>query len=491
MNRLRSSIIVWSALALSACAPTRPPVQPTPPAAVTCEIPTAAQQCDDIWTQELGRHIDDVGLRGCLAQFRACDDGGAIRAIVRASDEYKRRQAAIEEANRWPGMWAFDNRQVTLGGKPADYNAISRFTLDHEVANGRDADVIAKFNEAKSLGTGYRVFRVFTTAVLMFDLSPERGRAALPHLLELARANGVYLEVVANADTALRDYDVEQHGLETAKMCAASEACALWSWGNELDHGTQKAALHDFEYDQRTAARIAAEAGLGSRWTAGAPLDDESKLPVGAVAVRHLTRDSTKMVRHLRDLAGLSDDLGVLVLQDEPMGCDEPGGSHGQRYYDDGTAFALGLVSAGFGLPWTYHMQAGTTDQPMGPQQRSCGKAMLDGARLIPVGIRPHFENTASTYIGGSHGWQFSPVQRADLADRNPATGEDESGCGQRVFSFLWGNDGLAVGVGLTCDPRIKWGNGWTPVYEIPTPNPSLRVWKIRRADPPTIPKAA
>jgi hypothetical protein len=122
----------------------------------------------------------------------------------------------------------------------------------------------------------------------------------------------------------------------------------------------------------------------------------------------------------------------------------------------------------------------------MGPQQRHCAAAMLAGAMLIPDGVIPHFENTAATYIGGSHGWAFSPVQRADLEDKNPATNEDEPGCGQRVFSFTWGDEGLAVALGVRCDLRIEWGNGWRPITDMPSLDSTTKVWKIRR-DAPTL----
>jgi hypothetical protein len=511
MKRFGSALVLIGSLVAAACGggSFKPPAQPAPPVVAPTSRAWAVVVHDSsgapLANAAVSLVADGTDWRGSTnadgyllfdrlplgVPLRLSIVGGsgldafAIDVDALRPDTLDGHYTLTRPAPPWPGKWSFDRGRVTLGGQPADYNAVSRFSLDWEIAHGDDAGVIAKFNEAKAVpgGSKLRVFRVFTTAVLMFDLSPAAGRQALPHLLELARANGVYLEVVANADTSLRDYDVDEHGLVTAKICAASEACALWSYGNELDHDTQKAALHDFADVERKAAAIAREAGLGSRYTAGTPLDDEGNAPTGAIAVRHLTRDRAKMVRHLRDLAALADDLGVGILSDEPMGCDDHGGTHGQRYYDDGTAFSLGLVSAGFGLPWTYHMQAGLSSAMMGPQQRSCAAAMLAGARLIPEGVKPHFENTAATYIGGSHGWAFSPVQRADLEDRG-ADGNDQPGCGQRVFSFTWGDEGRAVAIGVKCDLRIQWGNGWAPVEELPSLDPTTKVWKIRRGAP-------
>ena len=81
--------------------PTPPPVTPppivvTPPAPV--DDPTFPGQCRDIWDQELHRPIDPAGLAGCLEQFRRGDTGEQVRAVVRASDEYKQLHAPVPAA---------------------------------------------------------------------------------------------------------------------------------------------------------------------------------------------------------------------------------------------------------------------------------------------------------------------------------------------------------------------------------------------------------
>ena len=88
---------------------------------------------------------------------------------------------------------------VDASGRPFEWRGITAFRLAEMIANGREKDAIAYLDWAKS--EELTVVRVLLMAHHLFKLSPEAGRAALPRLLEHAKARRIAVEVVALADT--------------------------------------------------------------------------------------------------------------------------------------------------------------------------------------------------------------------------------------------------------------------------------------------------
>lgn len=139
--RLRLSGALASALFAASClAPTRPPQPPKPPP------PASSQLCIDIWQQELGRRIDDDGLRGCLAQQVAGRNGDQIRATVKASPEwaeFHKPKPPAPPAAALPPLHA-DGKIFRLpDGTPWRYKGVSSFALLDRFAKGQDiSDVL-------------------------------------------------------------------------------------------------------------------------------------------------------------------------------------------------------------------------------------------------------------------------------------------------------------------------------------------------------------
>lgn len=493
-----SIIIVWSIVLLSACGGTIKPPTPGPeptPAPIVINDPTFPKQCDDIWKELLGRAIDPAGLESCLAQFRGGASGGDVRASVLASVEYRERLQRIEEERRsaeeaakFQGTVTADGRSFVAGGKPFIWKGITQFGLAHKIAIGQEADAI-NLIDALRVKT-VNVSRVLTTAKLLFDLSPEDGRAAMRKLFPLALARGMTIQAVAIADSAERgptsvDFWFE-HADRVAADCEAAPNC-WFELFNEYDHRTQLSVFHDAAVVDGMLARILERhPGLRQRSSAGSPQNhDEALTPGGAAVMRHLVRDASKEVRHQRDLASVSETLGKPVVSSEPVGCAAPG-TPGQRYYEPSHAFELALVARGFGLGMNLHLETGLRSDWLTETEWKCVDQFIAGMDAIPASVPlPRFQNTNSTELRPNRrDWPESPIVRADLEDKN-ASDETEDRCAQRVFSFLWGNQGISVVVGATCDPRIVWGNGWVATPQV-SPAPTMRLFAIAR--PPSRP---
>lgn len=377
----------------------------------------------------------------------------------------------------FPGYLVVQGRELFNPDGKFVMRGLTGFRLAHMVATGDRAGAAAWLDKAKARGVN--LVRVLTTAALMFDLSPEAGRAALPTIFELARERQMYVKVVANADTAIRDYDWKTHGRLVAEACAVEPACGIYAFANETNHPTMLARFHDaatVDADAREAV-----AGLNTLiWTAGAPLDDEATEPGGKVYARHLDRGRDRafdMIRRLREFEMLSGRSNVVVLNDEPIGFDEKfGGSTGvkQRINDCAVAFAMGVESRIFEAPTVFHLEAGLQVDPLGPKQTECLDAFIRGTRIVPDNVRLSFRNA------GAAG---SPVRAACFKDFGPASNcspDEGSARGVvRVFSGeINANEWVTIAIGIRGDPSIEWNVAPNSVLaDLGT----VKVWRVLR----------
>ena len=308
----------------------------------------------------------------------------------------------------------------------------------------------ARYREIKTLG--FNGFRVFTGDLGWAGQTPESARAVLPTILDEAAAHGLYVYVCAITGGKNPSYDVGDHLAQVVAICAGRWNVLL-EGANEIGHPT----LSETVTVPWLVERLKRLVPKGLLWTVGAPLHTDEPTPPptsqwvasgGLFDDAHLDRgrDKWNQVRRLRELYAIYEVNGVPVVNGEMIGADERmGGDTGtrQRRNDPDFFFAAGALSRGFELGTVFHSQAGLLAQPLGPVQTQCAKEFVRGFRCIPTDEHLTFMNA---------GWPNSPVARADF---NQVT---------RCYSYVAGNRGWTVLLGIKSDPMVQWGGGWQAV---------------------------
>jgi hypothetical protein len=275
--------------------------------------------------------------------------------------------ATAREAD--PHLRVSGTRFVTHDGRPFEWRGITAFRLVEFVAHGREAEAEAylKWAASKKL----TVVRVLAMTDLLFKLSPGDGVRALPRLLELAAAQGLYVEVVALADTATIPVDIPAHVTGVGKICARY-GNALIEIANEPDHPTQRAEVHDPAYLLELAQRLprGVPVALGSL--------DESKPASAATYVtwhapRH--RDHVTPLRHGAELVRI---FRRPVVSDEPIGAADAA-IPGRRDNDPERFRAAAVETRRAGLGATFHYEGGLHARLPTRIEAACLNAWLAG----------------------------------------------------------------------------------------------------------------
>ena len=269
---------------------------------------------------------------------------------------------------------------VRAGGNRFEWRGITAFRLLEMIARGRTSDVEAYLDWCAK--QGLTVVRVLTMAKHLFALGPDEGRAALPRLLDLAAKRGLYVEIVALADTAEIPLDMDHHVREIGTI-AAKHANAIVEIANEPVHGTQLARIHDPAEVQRLARLVpdAVPVALGAA--------DDERFAGGDYATVHLSRDSGDRgwahVTALATAATLLRKWGKPVVNDEPIGAGDeldPG-----RRDDSPERFrAAALLSRMIGMGATFHYEDGLHARLPEGLQRECFNAWQDAWTVLPAG---------------------------------------------------------------------------------------------------------
>ena len=144
-----------------------------------------------------------------------------------------------------------------------EWRGITAFRLLEQIAHGREGEAIAYLDWARARKV--TVVRVLTMAKHLFQLSPGRWSEALPRLLTLAAERGLFVEIVALADTADTSLDLAQQVKAIAAM-AAAHPNAIVEIANEPWHPTQDPRLHDPAFVKALADLVPAQVpvALGS-----------------------------------------------------------------------------------------------------------------------------------------------------------------------------------------------------------------------------------
>lgn len=322
------------------------------------------------------------------------------------------------------------------------WKGITAFALDALIAKGQEAQ--ARHWMLQRRAQGFNAFRVLTMCSWL-QLGPLQGLDALDRLLALARELDCALELVALSDTkafAFTPADCRNQVLNVADVVRATGYAgqALVQVANEHYHPTHIDWLHA----PANVDDLVVMAGDRATLTGSAAASDEALEPAGEYVTRHLDRgrDPWNMVRRVRELENVSNELDKYVINDEPIGAGEVE-QPGRRLTDPAIFFTFGVLGRIFEVGSTFHCEAGLHCDPLGPTQEACATAFIHGATVIPESLVLTFKNAT---------WPDSPVKAFDTAS-----------C-VRVYSGLAGAQGWACALGLTGDPKIEWQNGWRPV---------------------------
>jgi hypothetical protein len=308
----------------------------------------------------------------------------------------------------------------------------------------------------EAYGLGFDCVRVFAGALPWCGQELAHVYDRLPGFLDACSVRGlnVYVSYVTEAGTG---YDLDAHVDRVEGIARGFPVVVLREVANEPYHQTQGGRLSP-ERCTALASRMAWPTGLGA-----APDDESHQYAGGAFVPIHLDRgrDKWNMVRRVREMLQVSLDTDKPALNQEPIGADEQS-IPGKREADPAIWYTMGALNRlfvhGSGV---FHSQSGLDAVPLGPNQRTCAIAYLDGVDVWPGAHHLQYLNTGHT---------GSPVLSADF----------HYVC--RVYSGIDGAEGYTIALGIVNtieDCRIEWGNGFHPVSVIGE-MPGVTVWHVR-----------
>lgn len=316
-----------------------------------------------------------------LAALAACDRGpaaGSPKATPAGSATPAPQQATQPVPAPGP---AFPLRVegrgfVDANGRPFAWRGITAFRLAEMIARGREQEAAAYLEWAAS--QQLTVVRVLLMARHLFQLSAEDGRAALPRLLDLARARGLAVEVVTLADTLDVTLDYEAHIREVVRI-AAEKGNAVIEIANEPGHPTQDPRVHDASFLQRLADAVPQElvVALGS-------LEYGAGFAAADYATTHVPRGE-KDWDHVLAIAERADWVAKLqkpVVSDEPIGAG-PEYQPGRRDNDPARFAAAAALTRAVGMEATFHYEGGLHARIPSAREADCLQAWRSGLELM------------------------------------------------------------------------------------------------------------
>ena len=270
---------------------------------------------------------------------------------------------------------------ATSDGKPFAWRGITAFRLAEMVAAGKDAEAAAYLDWAAK--NGVTVVRVLAMAQNLFHLSPEAGRLALPPLLEMAAARGLQIEVVALADTAHFDVNLDEQ-VRAIGLIAAKYPNAIVEIANEPFHRTQHPSLHESSTLIRLAKLVPGEVLV-----AYGEYGDTA--PVADYLTVHTPRGGGEPWDHVLALAGghgLVERYKRPVVSDEPIGA-APKRDPGRRDNSPERFRAAAILTRMAGTHATFHYEGGLHAKIPSGVELACFRAWMDGWRQLPEHFEP------------------------------------------------------------------------------------------------------
>ena len=281
-----------------------------------------------------------------------------------------------------------DRQIVYPDGTSFRWRGVTAFALLEQIAHAREADAVAYMRWARD--TGFNLVRVLAMADNLFRLAPDEGRQHLPRLLTLAAEHGLYVEIVALADTA--NYRMTRTGLRAQVRAigaiAAAHENSIVQVANEHYHPSQTPDVHDPAVLRDLAGLLPPQV----LHTESAAAEDTAADPQGQFITRHLSRNGTptSMAARVAELGSLSVRTDKPVVNDEPIGADERS-VPGRRLADPDAFRAISRKEREAGLAGgTFHCQDCLYARIPGPVQRSCARAWMEGAGVSAPSGRRH-----------------------------------------------------------------------------------------------------
>lgn len=273
-------------------------------------------------------------------------------------------------------------RFATPGGGTFQWRGITAFRLVDYIADGQE-DLTAQYLKWAA-SQGVTVVRVLAMMGGQFDLRPEDGRRALPRALQLAAEHGLYVEVVALANTADIPVNLQDHVDEIGRILAAHPN-GLLEIANEPVHPSQSAEVQKPEVLRALAARVPAgiPVALGS-------IERGDGFGDGGYITWHAPRESGSggwgHVLALAQGADLLTKWKKPVISDEPIGA---GASLQPGRRDDVPARfrAAGLLTRLAGLGATFHYEGGLHARVPEGREQECFNAWNEAWSLLPVDV--------------------------------------------------------------------------------------------------------
>lgn len=294
------------------------------------------------------------------------------------------------------------------------WRGITAFRLLEMEAGGRgpEVDSYLRWAAAERL----TVVRVLAMAQHLFELPPERGLGALDALLARAARHGLFVEVVALADTAAYPIDAAAQVRRVGEI-SARHANAIMEIANEPYHPTQRPEIHDPKY----LARLRSEIPAGVPVALGAG-DYPTMHADGDYVTVHFPRSADRAgwgwVAALRDGIDIIRQVRKPVVDDEPIGAGERA-EPGRRDADPERFRAAAIANRLTGVGATFHYEGGLQARRPAGNALACFRGWQEAWTLIPGDgrVEPFDAGPAAPVAGirGDHAAVFLG-SRGDMA---------------------------------------------------------------------------
>jgi hypothetical protein len=330
------------------------------------------------------------------------------------------------------------------------WRGLTSFRLVEMMAQGQSSQVTRYL--AWAAEHDITVVRVLTMTQHMFTLDPARGRAALPALLSAAQEAGLYVEVVALADTASFDVDLDAHVRAIGEIASRHEN-AIVEIANEPDHPTQRKELADHQRLLALARlvpdRVPVALGSGTGWQD--PLYAASTARANTYLTAHFPRgDGEQGWRphvSLRSALRLQQAHRLFVVDDEPIGAGRRSQA-GARDADAARWFGHGVLARVLRMGSTFHSDAGLHATIPEGNELACFEAWRRGMMYVPADAE---DNGISQDAG-----ETPP----DNPEAGAVAGFDAAHA-VHVFGLVDGSRGWILALGVSEDPRVTLTPGW------------------------------
>jgi hypothetical protein len=349
-----------------------------------------------------------------------------------------------------------DGREFrTSTGAIWPWRGITAFRLLEQLAAGREQEVERYL--AWAAGEKLSVVRVLAMARHLFELPPALGRAHLDDLLVRAARHGLYVEVVALADTAAVDVPVEEQVRAIATI-AARHPNAILELANEPNHHTQRPQVGK-------ARRLGELLALvpGPVPVAMGALEHIDELdPIGPsiegdYVTFHFPRSSGQQgwghVLRLAEGHEAEQQLGKPVINDEPIGAGatfQPG----RRDDNPDRMRAAALLTRMTGMGGTFHYEGGLHARiPEGPELAAFN-AWQEAWSHLPADVES--------------AWTFRKAGAPEAA-----TLEVTGAAG--AWEVQRGDDAWLLIAAADPEPQVAWARGWREAKTITWTGSQLR----------------